>query len=49
MKIKPFQRLTRAELTRLRLVKNLAKHGPKLPRRRLADFVMRLARSQRLA
>ncbi len=31
MKIKPFQRLTRAELTRLHLVKRLAKHGPKLP------------------
>ena len=49
MSVKRFSELTRSELRRLRWVKRLAKSGPKLPRRKLAEFILSLARSKRLA
>jgi len=46
--VKPLTKMTDSEKDRLRRVKMLAKYGPKLSRRKLAEFITKLARANKL-
>lgn len=47
--MKPFDLLSETEKSRLRRIKCMVKHGPKMGRKRLAQWVISLAKREKLA